>query len=591
VFSHIDHAIVALLAPLAFVLLLSALDDLVIDVAWASAWIQAKLRPAAKLFPPGRRQLDSAPRLSIAILVPLWHEHAVIARMLRHNLATIRYTEYHIFAGAYPNDDRTQDAVREVADRCNNVHLVLSPHDGPTSKADCLNCIYRHLGLHEEQTGNKFEVVVIHDAEDVIHPDELHWINYYAARYDFIQTPVLALPTPLWDLTHGIYCDEFAEYHSRDMTVRPLLGGFVPSAGVGTAYRREALEKLAATRSNRVFEPEALTEDYENGLHLFRLGCSQAFVPVCRAMGSAGFLATREYFPRNWRAALRQRTRWVMGIALQGWERFGWGGNPGEIYWLWRDRKGLIASPLGLIANLVLVYGAATHIWTRATPFASRLAIITAVFAAVRIAVRMACTGRVYGLVFALGVPVRAIYANVLNASATVRAVFRYTLARLRRRPLVWLKTDHAFPSHGALPAHNRRLGEILIGAGYVSPPAMAAAIVNQPAGVKIGEYLLTLRLLDEDSLYAALSLQQGLPFTEIDAASIPPQIARALPESVIRRWRVLPFQVTEATVLLATPDLPSSEMAAALRPFTTLDMRFHLVTPKKFEALQSALL
>ena len=74
---------------------------------------------------------------------------------------------------------------------------------------------------------------MIHDAEDLIHPDELRWINYYAARYDFVQTPVLALATPLRKLTHGIYCDEFAENHSRDMTVRATLGGFVPSCGRG----------------------------------------------------------------------------------------------------------------------------------------------------------------------------------------------------------------------------------------------------------------------------------------------------------------------------------------------------------------------
>ena len=32
----------------------------------------------------------------------------------------------------------------------------------------------------------------------------------------------------------------------------------MPSSGVGTGYRREALEKLARASSNRIFEPEAL---------------------------------------------------------------------------------------------------------------------------------------------------------------------------------------------------------------------------------------------------------------------------------------------------------------------------------------------
>ena len=131
-------------------------------------------------------------------------------------------------------------------------------------------------------------MIVTHDAEDLIHPEELRWINYYSGRFDFVQTPVLPLPTPLRKFTHGIYCDEFAEYHTRDMTVRPISGGFVPSSGVGTGYRRDALETLARARNNQIFEPEALTEDYVNGLRLFRLGCTQTFRAVVAGDQPAG---------------------------------------------------------------------------------------------------------------------------------------------------------------------------------------------------------------------------------------------------------------------------------------------------------------
>ncbi|MEI9813213.1 MAG: glycosyltransferase [Acidobacteriota bacterium] len=184
--------------------------------------------------------MEAAPRSLIAIFVPLWCEDAVIARMLEHNLASIRYQDYHFFAGCYPNDLATQQAVESIASRFGNVHLALCPHDGPTSKADCLNWIYQNMLLHEEQSREHFDIVVIHDAEDLVHPEELRWINYYAARYDFVQTPVLALPTPFYEWTHGVYIDEFAEYHTRDMTVRATLGGFIPSCGVGTGYRRKA---------------------------------------------------------------------------------------------------------------------------------------------------------------------------------------------------------------------------------------------------------------------------------------------------------------------------------------------------------------
>lgn len=586
----LDHVMLACLTPLAAAILLSGLDDFLIDLAWLAAWLQRNLRPQANLFPPGPRQIHAAPRKCIAILVPLWREHEVIRAMLEHSVAAIRYPDYHIFAGAYPNDHLTQAAVRSVADRFCHVHLVLCPHAGPTSKADCLNWIYQHVSLHEERHGQQFDLIVTHDAEDLIHPDELHWINLYAARYDFIQTPVLALPTPWTAFTHGLYCDEFAEYHTRDMPVRPRLGGFLPGAGVGTGYRREALEKLAQSSSNRVFEPEALTEDYENGLKLFRLGCSQAFVPLS---GSAalGFMATREYFPQDWSGALRQRTRWVMGIALQGWERYGWGGKPNEVYWLWRDRKGLIANPLGLAANILFIYGLATAMWARVTPLASHIVAGTTLLQALRLGVRMACVARIYGWWFACGVPLRAVYASVLNSTATCQAVARYAIARAHHRPLQWAKTEHAYPSRATLLAHSRKLGEILVGSGYVAATALMDALGTQPAGVRLGEYLVHIGQLDEDSLYEALSLQQGLPLSRFEVGEIPGNIARAIPQQVARHWRVLPFRVAEKSLFLAGPELPSVEMIAALRSFTALEIRFHLMTPSHYEKLAGTFL
>lgn len=592
VYPSVDRAVLAILAPLAAAILISGLDDLVVDLAWAWTWLKSRLRPAASLFPPGARQLENARRQRIAIFVPLWHEHQVIGRMLEHNLAAIRYPDYHFFAGCYPNDVETQAAVLSVAERFPRVHLALCPHPGPTSKADCLNWIYQHLLLIEEKSGEAFDIVMIHDAEDLIHPEELRWINYYAARYDFVQTPVLALATPFRKLTHGVYCDEFAENHSRDMRVRAALGGFIPSCGVGTGYRRDALERLARASSNRLFEPEALTEDYENGLRLFRLGCSQAFVPISKSSsGGRDFVVTREFFPDTWGAALRQRTRWVTGIALQSWQRFGWSGKPGELYWLWRDRKGLLANPLSLAANFVFVYGLATAMWLRVSPGQARLAMATMALQVVRIGVRMLCVGRIYGLVFALGVPVRAVYANALNTAATVQAVARYTWARVRGQPLKWLKTEHTYPARAALLAQKRKLGEILVSSGAVPAAELASALAKQTPGMRLGEYLVGARKLEMEALYQALSFQQGLPLAQVETETVPWPVAHALPEHAVRQWQVLPFRIEQQNLFVASPEAPGAETAQALRAFTSLEIRFHLVTPAEFERLAKALL
>ncbi len=77
----------------------------------------------AALPSPGREPCSTAETAGhpvekrIAIFVPLWHEHAVIAGMVEHNVAAINYDNYHFFIGAYPNDDPTLDAVRDLESR------------------------------------------------------------------------------------------------------------------------------------------------------------------------------------------------------------------------------------------------------------------------------------------------------------------------------------------------------------------------------------------------------------------------------------------------------------------------------------------
>jgi len=535
------------------------------------------------------------------VFVPAWHEAPVIGQMLEHNIAAIHYSRYEFFVGAYPNDEPTQAAVREVEQRFANVHLCLCPHDGPTSKADCLNWIYQGMLVFEEETGTRFDVIVTHDSEDLIHPESFRRIGEMSSSYGMVQIPVLPLPTPWREFVHGLYCDDFAEYHTKDLPVRQRLGGFVPSSGVGTGYSRWALEKLAAAESNRVFEPSSLTEDYENGFRLKLLDCLQAFVPIRFENGAP--VATREYFPRRFRAAWRQRTRWVTGIALQSWQRHGWSGGRRQLYWLWRDRKGLVGNPASLFANCLFIYGLLTWFWARwtAEPWglgavvaaqpAAWLLVAALPLSVIHLAFRAACVARIFGWPFAGGVPFRAMYGNILNTLATLSALRRYLVARWRHEPLVWVKTEHAYPSRAALMQHKRPLEEILVGSSYISSEQLEQVLATKPADVGLGEHLVRLGLLDEEQLCEVLSLQQSIPAGRVEPHEVPSNVARALPAHLVHRWRVLPFRIASGNMYLASPQLPSDELQRTLRRFTHLETRFHLVTPSNFLELQTKLL
>jgi bacteriophage N4 adsorption protein B len=435
--------------PVAVWILISGLDDLFITlVGFATSRIR---------FPwPSAGALRRAPERPIAIFVPLWHEDGVIGRMLEHNLAAIRYSNYHVFVGVYPNDRLTMRAVEQQARLHPRIHLALCAHDGPTSKGDCLNWIYRRMRDYEVRHAMRFRIVMIHDAEDLVDPESLRLVNWFSRRYAMVQVPVLPLATRVGEWTHGLYCDEFAEYQCKDIPVRQQLRGFLPSNGVGTGFARDAVDRLAAERGGSPFDPACLTEDYETGYLLHKLGYRQIFLPV--RIGAAGPMATREFFPRQVRAAISQRTRWVTGIALQSWERHGWRTSPAQLYWFWRDRKGLIGNLLSPAANLLFLYGTGSYALSAGHPgpwhFGSHIPLwladscrLTFAIALLQGGVRARSAALLYGWKFAAGVPVRMVWGNLVNFAATAMALWEFGRARAKGRGLVWRKTEHVYPA------------------------------------------------------------------------------------------------------------------------------------------------
>jgi adsorption protein B len=210
---------------------------------------------------------------------------------------------------------------------------------------------------------------------------------------------------------------------------------------------------------------------------------------------------------------------------------------------------------------------------------------------AIHMILRTGFSARIYGWKFASAVPLRVVLGATINMLATIWAIQRYCHAKWTRQPLVWLKTDHAYPNRGALMSDRRLLGEILVGSQHVAARDLEFALASQPPGVRIGEYLIHLNKLTENDLYECLSLQQNLIFQALDPSQVSPTITRSLPADVSRKWKVLGFKVAAGQLFVAGPNVPSDEMTEELRRMSSLDIRFHLVTPGNFEALQQEFL
>ena len=385
----------------------------------------------------------------IALFVPAWDEAAVIGRMLRATLDRIDYDNYRIFVGYYRNDPGTAAAIASVRDE--RVQPVQVERDGPTTKADCLNHLYEALIAYELESGRSAKAVVMHDAEDVVHPYEFRIFDGLIDRAAVIQLPVLPLPNRRSRWISGHYCDEFAEAHIKELVVREAVGAAIPLAGVGCAIARRSLAQLAALQDGKPFSGSSMTEDYEVGLRIGALGLKTMFVRIPAQPGEKGVVASRGHFPATLGAAVRQKARWLGGIALTGWDRLGWSGGIGERWMRMRDRRGPLAALLlvaayvaaSLWSQLWLAQAIGAPVQTRMDPVLSTILLINAALLAWRVLMRAAFTTAAYGWREGLLSVPRLLVANLIAVLAAARAVSLHVGGGARR----WDKTQHIFPA------------------------------------------------------------------------------------------------------------------------------------------------
>jgi len=438
----------ALFAGVGF--LLFAVNDLLVDIIYFARSIWRALTVYTR-YPRAFASYFAFKKYSrlIAILVPAWDESAVIASMLKATVDRIDYDRYLIFVGYYRNDPATAAAIASVKDA--RIEAVEIPANGPTTKADCLNHLYDALVEYELGNGCEAKTVVLHDAEDVVHRFELRIFDALMDRAAVIQLPVIPLPDPHSRWIAGHYCDEFAEAHMKELVVREAIGAAIPLAGVGCAIERRALCRLAAKQDGRPFAGASMTEDYEIGLRLGALGLKTMFVRIPTQPGERAVVASRGHFPATLGGAVRQKARWLGGIALSGWDRLGWSGGLGERWMRMRDRRGPLAAMLLLAAyaaallwsQLWLAEALGAPIQARLSPGLALLLTINFWLLAWRVLMRAAFTTAAYGWCEGLLSIPRLVVGNVIAMLAAARAISLHLGGGARR----WDKTRHTFPA------------------------------------------------------------------------------------------------------------------------------------------------
>lgn len=564
----------------AIVIFVSSAEDLLLDLMY---WLFVVFGRRSQ---PRFDRLVAKPERLAAMLVPAWQEHEVIARMLSNTVGTSRYRSFHIFVGVYANDQRTRDEVDYVCRVAENVHRVDVGHDGPTNKADCLNAIVRGALEYERRHGLRFEFFVNHDAEDVVHPHALHVMNHFIEDQGLVQLPVRSLDRGMWRIIAGHYMDEFAEWHGKDLIIRSALTRMSPSAGVGTAISRDAMEALLEEGGDDAFNTSSLTEDYDVAHRLRQLGFPSRFVRYTaphpdeengQSRRRSEVVDTREFFPHRMRAAIRQKARWMLGISYFGWRQLGWSGDLANRYFLMRDRKALITAPAAIIGYLLVLHWLVNIGVVVAFPELDLLpplveqdwvwTLIYANFALMvnRLFHRALFVGRSHGLGQVWLSPLRAVVGNYIAFRAFTRATRLYLWNALTGRDIAWDKTRHRFPAASRLSGDKRSLADIITYWGMVTPQELRRALVQQrKTGRPLGLQLLDLGAIDDDSLAQAFGELFGTQSGTFDPLEIPASV----------RDLLRPKAAARLTAFVVDRPDPKQAIVAIAEPLTERQQR-----------------
>lgn len=539
-----QHTLYVIGLILAILYLVMGLDDFIWDVY--SLTKRAQYKKTRLDF----KKLHTPPPKLLAIAIGAWNESEVIGAVIDNLISSIQYPKsmYHLFVGVYPNDQKTMDIIAEIEKRASHIHMVINPLPGPTTKAQNINHVITQIKEYEKLHGWKFASVTVHDAEAVVHPYELLVTNYMIDYYDGLQFPVFPLiqmprlSNFFKTMTVGTYADEFAENHFTTMVGRCSTGAFVPSAGTGFALSRKTIDSF---ETDEILPNGSLTEDYRLSLTLFEKGLALRYVLDLIPRVSPDnkivfdYITTRSMFPATFKAAVKQKTRWILGITMQSVElKDIFAKNSLSFigrYSIYRDLKAKIGNLLVFVGYPVLVYFFMSFFTslTPIYPFFSLswyLSLIVTVMMIERQISRSVAISHVYGLksmFFACLLPpilpLRIVWGNIINLTATIKAYIQNLSGmkakkriHLKKKTFAWSKTDHTFLSKEVLHRYHRTFGDVLIEKGILTPEALKKALDDKPANIQIGEYLLHKKIITERQLLEVLSHIKGIQFVNM---------------------------------------------------------------------------
>ncbi|MGI9519733.1 MAG: GspE/PulE family protein [Pirellulaceae bacterium] len=126
-----------------------------------------------------------------------------------------------------------------------------------------------------------------------------------------------------------------------------------------------------------------------------------------------------------------------------------------------------------------------------------------------------------------------------------------------------------------------RRIGQILVDMGFITDEQLELLLEEQSQhpGQKLGRIAEDMGLITDDQLIQALGEQFGLQTIDIEGFTPPDDAREPITDAMAQLYRVIPLQLNEGILTLATCDPQNLSMEDELRRFIGYDIRLLVAT------------
>ena len=126
-----------------------------------------------------------------------------------------------------------------------------------------------------------------------------------------------------------------------------------------------------------------------------------------------------------------------------------------------------------------------------------------------------------------------------------------------------------------------RRLGQIFVDLGFITDDQLDMLVEEQSqnSGQLIGRIAEDMGLVTDDQLVQALAEQFGLQTADIDGVVPPDDVREVVSDAMAQLYRVIPLQLNDGVLTLATCDPQNLSMQDELRRFLGFEIRILVAT------------